>query len=83
MMKAMNQQIQILNSAYENNEWIQSKIEDLRKEHENKFIAVENKELIAEDKDIKKIIKKIIKMKKNPAAITIEFINKKGFKMIL
>ena len=79
----MKQELQMLTKVETDNDWLQENYAKIQEKHEKEFVAVSDKEVIASDKNIEKVIEKVKKMGKNPAFVLIEFIPKKGLILIL
>jgi hypothetical protein len=77
------QEIQLLKTAEEDKDWVNKNYERLREKFEKQFIAVKNKEVIANDKDLEKLLEKIRSTGNDPAFVQIEFILEKGIVLIL
>ena len=77
------EEMTMLQTAGENNEWLTSNFKKIQKEHPNKFIAVSDEHIIAEGGESEEVINDVKKKGKDPAAVLIEFIPEKGLVLIL
>jgi hypothetical protein len=79
----MIQELQMINEMEQDNNWLDSHLEEIRKKYENKFIAIKSKNIIASSDTLDGIIKELEEDGENPAFVSIEFIHKKDFIIIL
>jgi len=79
----MNQELQFIIEAQNDNQWLQSHYEEIQRQYPNKFIAIANKKIIAFGEKMEFVAKSVKEMGKDPAMILIEFIPEKGLILIL
>lgn len=79
----MNQEFKLLVDMDNDAKWLHMNFEKIREKFENKFIAIKNRNVIAEGNEFEDVIKKLKKKKENPATVLIKFIHKKGTTIIL
>lgn len=79
----MNQDLQLIEKIENDSKWLQSHYDEIQEKYENEYIAIENGDVIANGNKISEIIKKLKQKGKNPALILVEFVPKKGVKIIL
>jgi hypothetical protein len=79
----MNQEMQLITEAQNENQWLQSHYEEIQREYPNKFVAVASKRIIAAGEKMEDVAKSVKEMGKDPAMILIEFIPEKGLILIL
>lgn len=79
----MEQELQMINEMEINIQWFNLHYTEIREEHENKFIAIKDNRIIAEDENIESLIKNIEKQGEDPGFVLIKFIPKKGTVLIL
>ena len=72
-------EVQLFNEFEKNSEWFYNNINKLREESfTGKFVAVKNKEPIASNQDIKKVVKILEGKGENPRFMFIEFVYPEG-----
>ncbi len=71
-----------LKSFGEDSRWLRENKDDLRKEYKNQFVAVKDKDVIAADADLKKLVEKLRKDGIDTSSIVIEFISEKPIRVI-
>lgn len=76
-------EIQVLLKFEESSKWFQSHIDDLRKNYENKFVAIKDKKVIGSSKDIEDIINRLEQKNEKPNEIIIELITPQNLKILL
>jgi len=79
----MIQELEMINEMEQDNKWLVSNYEEIRRKYENKFIAIKDKNIIASNPTLEGIIKDLKEKGENPSFVLIEFIHKKDFKIIL
>lgn len=79
----MNQEMQLITEAQNENQWLQSHYGEIQKQYPNKFVAVANKRVIAAGEKMEAVATSVKEMGKDPALILIEFIPEKGLILIL
>ena len=79
----MSKEIEAIIEIEKDGRWFQSNYSKLRKESENKFIAIKKGKIIAESDNLENAIKTIKNKGEDPALILIEFMHAKGFELIL
>jgi hypothetical protein len=79
----MNQEMQLITEAQNEDHWLQSHYEEIQKEYPNKFVAVADKRIIAAGERMEAVAESVKEMGKDPALILIEFIPEKGLILIL
>lgn len=79
----MNQELEIITKAQEDNNWLNSHFDEIQEKYEKKFIAVKDKKIIAEGSNFFKVLETLKNKKEDPALVTIEFIHEKGVTVIL
>jgi len=79
----MIQELQMINEMEQDNKWLESHYEEIRKNYENKFIAIKNKVIVASSSTLDGIMKELEEKGENSSLVSIEFIHKKDFKIIL
>ena len=67
----------------ENKKWLDETYDKLKEKYNNKYIAVENKEIIDSDEDLHCLIERLKKIKKDIDQILIEPIYSEDLKMLL
>lgn len=68
--------LELLNEHEKNLEWFRKQSRSLKEEHNNKFIAIEEEEVIATADSVQELIKKLKKEGKNPAESFVKFVSK-------
>jgi len=76
-------ELQQLQEIRKDNEFLKESYDKLRKKYSNQYIAIKNRDIIAHDKDIKKVMKLVSERNINPANILIEFLHPKDMVLIL
>ncbi|OGI12298.1 hypothetical protein A3K64_03170 [Candidatus Micrarchaeota archaeon RBG_16_36_9] len=79
----MIQELEMINEMEQDNKWLESHSEEIRKKYENKFIAIKNKSIIAFSPTLDGIIKELEEKGEKPSLVSIEFVHKKDFRIIL
>ena len=79
----MNLELEMIDKASRESRWLERNFNSLQEKYENKFIAVENEEVIEESDDFQDLLNKLNKKGKNPALLIIRFIHQKGISIIL
>jgi len=64
-------------------DWIDAKLDQLRKEYPNKYIAVSNRRIVASDSNLQSLLQKLKGKNLNPGEIPVEFIAKDPPRLIL
>jgi len=73
-----------MNSFEEDSKWLYNNLDLLRKRKlSGQFVAIKNKEVIAQGKDINLVIKQVEKKGENPSYILIEYIYPEGTIILL
>jgi hypothetical protein len=72
------EELELLTRFEKDSEWLFAKLEELREKFKNEFVAVENQEIIAHDKNLEKVIESLKNKGKNPSLLLIRFIPEKG-----
>ena len=73
-----------MNSFEEDSKWLYNNLDLLRKRKlSGQFVAIKNKEVIAQGKDINLVIKQVEKSGENPSYILIEYIYPEGTIILL
>jgi len=67
----------------ENNEWLQEKYEKLQEKYANKFIAIDNKEVVAIGNRPEELINRLKERNIGIESLLIEFIPEKGLILIV
>lgn len=73
----------MLRAVEEDNEWLQRNFGKIQEQHPNKFVAVSERQVIADGESSEDVTKEVEKKGINPATILIEFIPEKGLILIL
>jgi ribosome biogenesis SPOUT family RNA methylase Rps3 len=76
-------ELEMINEMEQDSKWLESNYEEIRKSYENKFIAVKNMKIIASNPTLDGIITDLEKKGVNSSLVSIEFVHKKDFKIIL
>lgn len=79
----MNQELELITRAQEDNEWLNSHFDEIQQKYEKKFIAIKDKRIIAEDSNFFKVLETLKNKKEDPALVLIEFIHERGVTVIL
>jgi hypothetical protein len=79
----MNQSLEIITKMENENKLFEENLEKIRRLALNQFVAIENGEIIEQDKELENLMKKVENKGKNPALILIRYVYEKGFKFIL
>lgn len=66
----------ILGNFEKDTNWFFKNKSGLTKDYENKFVAIENEDVIDSDKNLDVLIKRLEKAGKNPATLVIKYIKK-------
>jgi len=66
-----------------NTNWINTNLDNLRKQHPNEYIAVYNREVVFTDKDLSDLKEKLRKENVDLQKTAIEFVRKKPIKLLL
>ena len=73
-----------MNSFEEDSKWLYNNLDLLRKRKlSGQFVAIKNKEVIAQGEDINLVIKQVEKKGENPSYILIEYIYPEGTIILL
>jgi len=73
-----------MNSFEEDSKWLYNNLDLLRKRKlSGQFVAIKNKEVIAQGEDINLVIKQVEKSGENPSYILIEYIYPEGTIILL
>ncbi|RLF53439.1 MAG: hypothetical protein DRN24_00935 [Thermoplasmata archaeon] len=80
MVKSELQQLQEIRK---DNEFLKESYDMLRRKYSNQYIAIKNRNIIAHDRDIKKVMKLVSEKNINPADVLIEFLHPKDMILIL
>ena len=64
-------------------DWMDAKLDRLRKEYPNKYIAVNNRKIVGSDPNLQNLLRKLKRKKLNPGEIPVEFIAEKPPRLIL
>lgn len=75
--------LQLIEKIERDSKWLQSNYIKIQEKHENEFIAIEEGKIIAHANEFETVIKKLKAQGKNPAHILIEFVPKKGIRIII
>jgi ABC-type phosphate/phosphonate transport system ATPase subunit len=81
--RKMIQELEMINEMEQDNKWLESHQEDVRKKYENKFIAIKNQSIIASNTTLDGIIKELEGKGEKTSLVLIEFVHKKDFRIIL
>ena len=73
----------MLRTVEKDNEWLQRNFGKIQEQHPNKFVAVSERQVIADGESSEDVTKEVEKKGINPATILIEFIPEKGLILIL
>lgn len=79
----MNGELMLLTRATSDSKWLQEHIDEVRKDNENKFVAVEDGVVIDSNNSFEELNKSLKTKGKPPAMVLIRFIHKKGEVLIL
>ena len=79
----MNQELQMITKMETNVKWFNLHYTEIRERYENKFIAIKDDHIIAEDDNVENLIENIEKQGEDPGLTLIEFIPEKGTVLIL
>lgn len=72
----MNTELGLLNKTEEDLRWFSKHYEDLVNKFDQKFVAINGKQIIDADKDLQVVIKKIKSHNLKPAETLIRFVSK-------
>lgn len=75
--------LQLINKMENSNEYLQEHYSEIQEEHKDEYVAIEDGNFVGSDKDYDNLLKKLKRQKKNLVSILIEFVPKKGVKVIL
>lgn len=81
--ETMNQELETIKRIEEDNKWLQSNYEKIQEEFENEYVAIKDKNIVDRDKNFNALLRKLKKKDIDPAFILVEFIPKKGLKVII
>lgn len=76
-------ELQTLLSVERDTRWVQANSKTIKEKYGDMFIAIKNEKIIESDENAEILIKKLENKGEDPALILIEFVNKKGIKLIL
>ena len=68
--------LKMLNTSDADLEWFRDNINRLKEKYDQNYIAIENNEVLAHDKTINGLIKKLRQMGKDSSKIFIQFVSK-------
>lgn len=72
----MNQQImQLLKEADSDLVWFKDHLEELKKSHDQEFIAIKNGRIVGADKNVEKLLKSLKKEKIDSKNVLIQFVS--------
>jgi hypothetical protein len=77
------EELEILNRAEADSDWMYSHYEKIREEFPDMFIAVKDKSVLDADKSMDGLIAKLETRGENPAVLLTEFVHRKGVIPIL
>lgn len=79
----MQSELQLLNNFESDNSWLNANYEKLQVEFSNEFVAISNGKVVGAEKSVEKLVQ-ILKSKGiDMISVLIEFIPKKGLKIII
>ena len=78
----IGQELQLLNDLENNGKWLNENYEKLQEEHPNEFVAIEKAKVIGSGKAVDKLVEELRSKKINVETILIEFVPRKGLKII-
>lgn len=74
--KKMSQQImQLLNEADSDLVWFKEHLEELKKSHDDEFIAIKHRQVVESDKDIERLLRNLKKKKIDSKNVLIQFVS--------
>ena len=76
-------ELELLQETKNDETYLKENYRKLREQYPDKFVAIKNGKVIAEDSNMKILKTKLEKEGEDPALITIEFVHKKGTVLIL
>jgi len=79
----MDEDLKLLKIFEDDTIWLHNNLSSLRSKFEDNFVAVKDKGVIANGKEIQDVINILEKKNLNPSFIVIEFVHKKGVELIL
>lgn len=79
----MSQELTLLNNLENDGKWLNEHYEKLQEEHPNEFVAIENAKVIGSGKVVDKLVEELRSKKVKVDTVLIEFIPRKGLKIIL
>lgn len=79
----ISQELALLNSFEKDNKWLNEHYEEVQKSHPNEFVAIENAKIIGSGKVVDKLVEELRSKKVKVETILIEFVPRKGLKIIL
>lgn len=77
------EEMAMLRTVEEDNEWLQRNFGKIQEQHPNRFVAISEGQVIADGESSEDVMKEVEKKGINPATILIEFIPEKGLILIL
>ncbi len=66
-----------------NVEWFQSHYEELKKQHNNEYVAIDNQRLIDHDPDLERLIERVRREHGDLGPVVIEYLTDKKLQLIL
>ncbi len=76
-------ELQSIKKMEDSNAWLQENYESIRESYGNKFVAIENKEILASANTAEELLNELEEKKTDTSAILIEFIPEKGLSVIV
>ena len=68
--------LEMLNAGHRNNEWFSENLDFLKKDFNNKFVAISEQRVIESDGDLQELIKKLSNRNISLDKVMIEFVTK-------
>ncbi len=76
-------ELEALVNFEKDNKWLQEHYTEIQDRYEGKFVAVENGNIIASDRNLEDLLRKLRENGKDPAMLLVEFVRRKGEILVL